>query len=173
MSRLASLILVGIMMLSITMLSIPALGDDTYHAIVIGNVSRGILENLTLKGVSNIMYCKEIPGCMNCQKILNETNIVLVVKDNIPVLVVHDNTSVENINITSLSESSSVIPSIKGNTTEYVSKIKYQGFILCLQRTKCQAGDSSFYVKSLIYILIGTLVLGIVVYYYNRKEEKV
>lgn len=155
-----------------SVLSIPAMGDDGYHAIVIGNVSKDILENLTLKGVSNIMYCGEVPECLNCQKILNESDIVLVIKDGIPVLVVHDNSTIRDINITSLSESASVIPSIKGNVTEYVSKIKYQGFILCLQRARCHAGDSSFYIKSLVYILIGTLVLGAVVYYYNKKEER-
>jgi hypothetical protein len=146
-------------------------GDIT--GFVIGNVPTSTIENLSEAGVTNILFCNTSKVCTTCSKLLGSRGYVLIVMDDIPIAIVYPNANVSLLNISSLSPQSSIIPVIKNNSIEYVSKTPYQNFIICIKKSViCSHNSSNYYLKSIGYVLIGTVVLVILAYYYDRRERR-
>lgn len=141
------------------------------YGIVVGNVSNATIDSVGLKNVTTIRDCTSYRGCGNCMHLLgNKTGFILIVKDANPVAVIFSGSNTSKLRFAS--PLSSIIPVVKGNNVTYVSKTPYQNFLICLKTSsKCPYRSGGFYMKSLFSILAGTVVLAVVVYIYNRREN--
>ena len=155
--------------LFIISLSVLNVYASNVSGIIVGNVSSNTINMIGFKNVSPIRNCKFYRGCDNCMKLLgNDTGFILLVRDSTPVAVVYSGANVSKI--TYASPLSSIIPVVKGNNVTFVSKTQYQNFLICLETSNKCKYRGGFYTTSLMLILLGTLVLTGVAYYYNRKE---
>ena len=154
----------------LALLHLPAAagGEQGLRAVVVGEVPGGTVEWLLSMGVE-VSLCPWLPNCGRCSALLNETNVAIVVAGSEPILVVSGGPPPGAVNLSELAQPSAVIPVFRDGVVEYAPKVRYMSFVLCLEGQACPPIDPGYRFRSILYILLGTLILLALAFLHNRR----